>query len=354
MKAPFKHQFNDYPFLLLFASEFTYYLLILQTGIVEYHNSIMGEVWMLPVGGVSGIIASIFLHKEQYRLMPALLALQLLLSMGYPDVGSVGIFVLGLISGLTAPMLIARIESLWLVVVALALSYSYGTYCFDIIASQRDTIAIFLTLVALGASLLHSETPRVKSPQYFSLLSGGAIFLWLLLDAALFETLSRDAVMSLWGEGKYEMNIILFHLLGLIVAFLARDFKYNTLIILALFFVTYTLYALKMQWELSVVYPLVISYYNVAILNAFMKLTYPLLAIMALSLWAASGAGLMIALSSSFEIAWVALALLAFVEILRVSIGHGDENSKIGRFGITKQSILDFKESFGSAKPTTK
>ena len=305
-------------FFFLFASEFTYYLLILQTGIVEYHHSVMSEIWMVPVGGVLGIIASIFLYKERQWLIPLLLFFQLILSLSYASANGLELFLLGLISGLTAPMLIAAIERFWVVVAALALSYTYGTYYFDVPAFQRTDIALFLSLVALAASLFSQMNKINKSTTYFSFYSAGSIFLWLLLDAALFETLSRDSVMSLWGDSSFTWHIILFHSIGLIIAYKARDWKYNNRLLIALFILTYTLYTLGLQEPLSIVYPFVISYYNVIILRALMRLPYALLAIMALSLWMASGAGLLVALSGSFIIAWIILMMLVLLEGIKV------------------------------------
>jgi hypothetical protein len=311
-----KIQIPNIAFFFLFASEFTFYLLILQTGIVEYHHSIMTEIWMVPVGGVLGIVASIFLHKERQWLISLLLFSQLVLSLNYAHANGIELFLLGLISGLTAPMLIARIDRFWVVVVALALSYTYGTYYFDVPALERTNIALFLSAVALSASLL-SQMHRIKKNTAYniSLYSAGSIFLWLLLDATLFETLSRDGVMFLWGDDTFTWIIILFHLIGLVVAYIARDWKHNNGFLLALFVLTYTLYTMEWQWGLSIVYPFVISYYNVIILRVLMRLPYGLLAVMALSLWAASGLGLLVALSGSFIIAWVILTLLAIIHL---------------------------------------
>jgi hypothetical protein len=310
-----KIQIPNIAFLLLFASEFTFYLLILQTGIVEYHHSVTAEIWMVPVGGVLGIVTSIFLHKERQWLIPLLLFSQLVLSLNYAHANGIELFLLGLISGLTAPMLIARIDRFWAVVAALALSYTYGTYYFAVPAFQRTDIALFLSAVALSASLFAQMQQVKKNTAYISLYSAGSIFLWLLLDASLFETLSRNGIMFLWGDDTFTWIIILFHLIGLVVAYKARDWKHNNSLLLALFVLTYTLYTIQWQWGLSIVYPFVISYYNVIILRMLMRLPYGLLAVMALSLWAASGLGLLIALGGSFSVAWIILTLLAIINL---------------------------------------
>ena len=297
-------------FLLLFAAEFTYYLLILQTGIVSYHHSVLTEIWMVPVGGMLGIVLSVFLHKERRWLIPFLLFVQLLLSVDYAEANGFELFLLGLVSGITAPMLIARIERFWLVVLSLALSYAFGTYVFDVPAIQRTEIALFLSAVALFASLFsHMQRERKKTAQ-ISLYSMGSVFLWLLLDAALFETLSRDSVMQLWGEGTFTWNIIVSHIVGLAVAYRSRNYRHNDAVLLLLFMLTYGLYTAGSQSLLSLVYPFVISYYNVIILKKLFSLPYATLAFVSLSLWAASGAGLLIALSHTFLLAWIVLFLL--------------------------------------------
>lgn len=318
MKTVIKTHIPNVAFFFLFASEFTFYLLILQTGVVEYHHSMMSEIWMVPLGGILGIIASVFLYKEHQWLIPFLLFSQLLLSLNYASASGIELFLLGLISGLTAPMLIAGIGRFWVVVAALALSYTYGTYYFDVPALQRTDIALFLSLAALFSSLFYNMKKLKKSATSISFYSMGSIFLWLLLDAALFETLSRDSVMSLWGDADFTWNIILFHLIGLIVAYKARDWKHNNALLLALFVLTFTLYSLEWQGGLSIVYPFVISYYNVIILRALMRLPYVLVAMMALSLWMASGLGLLVALNGSFAIAWIILIILALIEFSKV------------------------------------
>lgn len=312
MKAISNMKLSDIAFLLLFATEFTFYLLILQTGIVEYHHSDMSQIWMVPVGGILGIITSVSLHKERVWLIPMVLFLQLLLSLDYANA----------LSGLTAPMLIARIEKFWIAVVALALSYTYGTYYFDVPALQRMHIALFLSLVAFVSSLFAQMQHFKKSTLNPSFLSVGSIFLWLLLDAALFETLSRDSMMHLWGDSRFTWNIILFHIIGLVVAYKALGSKHNHTILLLLFTLSYTLYALEWQWGLSIMYPFVISYYNVIILRKLSRLPYAFLAVMALSLWGASGLGLFIALGENFMVAWVVLILLAIVEAIKMSYSN--------------------------------
>jgi len=321
MKLFLEKNVPTFAFLILFAAEFTYYLLILQTGIVEYHHSEISEIWMVPLGGMLGIIGSIFLYRERQWIIPFLLLIQLLISFEYAVANGFELFLLGLISGLTAPMLIASIEKFWVVVISLALSYAFGTYVFNVVAIQRTDIALLLSIVALVASLFSKMNYYNKKEEVLSLYNMGNVFFWLLLDAALFETLSRDSMMQLWGNISFTWTIILFHIVGLIVTFSLRNFKYNDRVLLGLFFITYITYQSGSQTILSVVYPFVISYYNVIILKKLIRLSYVNLAIVSLSLWGASSLGLLIALSNTFLIAWVVLLLLV-VNYISHKIDH--------------------------------
>jgi len=334
MKLFLERNMQTFAFLLLFASEFTYYLLILQTGIVEYHHSVISEIWMVPAGGMIGIIASVFFVKERHWLIPFLLLSQLMLSFDYAAANGFELFLLGIISGLTAPMLIASIEKFWVVVISLAFSYTFGTYVFDIAAIDRTNIALLLSFVALSGSLLFKMHWRKKKEGALSFYSMGNVFLWLLLDAALFETLSRNTVMQLWGDATFTWTIILFHSIGLVIAFALRNSKHNEKVLLGLFLITYMTYESGSQTALSMVYPFVISYYNVIILRKLMRLSYVNLAIVSLSLWGASGLGLLIALSHTFLVAWITLFLLAMncvnrtmhTPLLKIPEGIFDQN----------------------------
>ena len=291
----------------------TYYLLILQTGIVEFHHSDMQEIWMVPVGGVIGIISSIYGYRYRNILVPALLLGQMLLSFHYTHDSGLEMFLLGFISGFTAPLLIARIDNFLIVAVALGFSYLIGTCNFDLPADGRTGIAIILSAVAFVTSLLADMGREKREKEQYSVTATATIFFWLILDAALFETLSRDPSMRIWGEEGYTLTIIAFHLIGIAAAYRLREWHHNDLAILLLFTLTYSTYSLGFQMLLSVIYPFVISYYNVIILEQFRKIHYPNLAFVALSLWIASGFGLMIALAESFSVAWTVLALLGLI-----------------------------------------
>ena len=308
----------DIAFLFLFGAEFSYYLLILQTGIITYHHSHLSEIIMMPVGGIVGIALSTTQHRNRKRIFPTLLALQLFISLDYAQAGAFELFVLGIISGMTAPMLIYRIDKLWVAVSALGLSYSFGTTAFHIAASERMPIAVLLSIVAFGSALV-ADIQRTKklSPHTTSLYTVGSIFLWLLLDAALFETLLRDGAMHLWGVSYFTWIIILFHSIGLAVAYLMRGWRYTDMTLVLLFVTAYSTYTTGDRLILSIVYPFVISYYNVTILYRLKSMRYLPLAIVSITLWTASGLGLMIALSHLFIVAWILLGILAGTVLFR-------------------------------------
>ena len=300
-------------FTLLFAAEMTFYLLILQTGIVEFHHSDIREIWMVPVGGVIGILTSIYAYRYRSWLLPSLLLAQIFFSFHYAHDDGLEMFILGLISGLTAPLLIARIERLLPVAIALGLSYIVGSANFDLPPDGRTGIAVALSAAAFAAALF-ADMGRPKShAERYSVTSTATIFFWLILDAALFETLSRDPLMHIWGEPSFTPLIIIFHLVGVAVAYRFRHSQSNDLVILLLFGLTYTIYSLQFQMLLAIVYPFIISFYN----ERFRKIHYPNLAFVALSLWIASGFGLMIALAESFSVAWTVLALLGLIYLIQ-------------------------------------
>jgi len=317
-RQPIRTGVADIAFLILFAAEFTYYLLILQTGVVEYHHSIISEIWMVPVGGILGIVLSVALFYKREALMPWLLFLQLLLSFAYAEANGMALFLLGLISGLTAPMLLYRIDKLYIATIALGVSYFIGTMFFDIPAHERTTVAVALSVAALAGSFF-AQTGRKKTVlrQTVSIYMILTVFLWLLLDAALFETLSRDTLMHLWGCDTYRWHIILFHSLGLLAAYALRRWRHTDVAMIVLFLLAYTAYSMHNREMLSIVYPFVISYYNVAILYRLMHLGYLPLAVVSLGLWGASGLGLFIALLQVFTAAWIMLALLAVVVLFK-------------------------------------
>jgi hypothetical protein len=121
---------------------------------------------------------------------------------------------------------------------------------------------------------------------------------WILLDSNLFETLARHASLDIWS--KYTFVIITFHLLGLIAAYFTRVSKIKQHIFIAFLFIgSYTLSYLEYPIALAMVYPFVISYYNVVVFTTLsQEMSVSKLSFMMIFVgWVASGLGLAIALS---------------------------------------------------------
>ena len=284
--------FATLAFILLFFTETSYYLLILQTGIVDYFHSNITQIWMIPLGGVLGIL-SILKIQNRSMVVSIALAFQTLLMFLYPHFNGYMLFLLGFLSGLVAPYLIFQLRSLNEIVVILALAYLLGTFAINIVSEQRGELAIVLSLVALFASYfvvpISKEGEKVVLKPYLS------IFLWLVLDATLFETLARSSE-HIWANEHFTLLISLSHLVGLLVGYLFVEYKQNNRLILSLFALSYLLFWFNQPYLLAIVYPIVISYYNVIILKQFMTLSFEHLTLVSVSLWVSSGMGLFLAL----------------------------------------------------------
>lgn len=278
--------------IILFFAETSYYLLILQTGIVEYYHSNLSQIWMIPVGGVLGI-STIATLKYRQQVVSIALVVQTILMLTYPHFDAGMLFILGFSSGLIAPYLIYQLHSLTQVVVALALAYLLSTFAITILPEARGVLAIGLSLMALLA--LQWVVPQKKSKKALLNRGYGEVFLWLVLDATLFELLSRSSV-AIWKDERFIVLIAFFHLVGLLLAYKFHNSKYNSVTIMGLFILSYLFFSLNMQYPLAIVYPIVISYYNVMVLKRFMNLSFEQLSFASLGLWMSAGMGLFISL----------------------------------------------------------
>lgn len=278
--------------IILFFAETSYYLLILQTGIVEYYHSNLSQIWMIPVGGVLGI-STIATLKYRQQVVSIALVMQTILMLTYPHFDGGMLFILGFSSGLIAPYLIYQLHSLTQVVVALALAYLLSTFAITILPEARGVLAIGLSLMALLA--LQWVVPQKKSKKALLNRGYGEVFLWLVLDATLFELLSRSSV-AIWKDERFIVLIAFFHLVGLLLAYKFHNSKYNSVTIIGLFILSYLFFNLNMQYPLAIVYPIVISYYNVMVLKRFMNLSFEQLSFASSGLWMSAGMGLFISL----------------------------------------------------------
>lgn len=284
--------------IFFIASELCYYLLIAQTGIVEYFSSNIFLIAPLPIGGVIGsLLVSYIKIKNKVSLF---LVAQLILSFLYPNYNFLTLFLLGFVVGSMAPLIINEVKKTTFLELGLALSLSYvtGTILFNYEVSQREIIAVTLTMITLFCSLFLNYIKEEKelNTTNHSLLM---MVLWVFLDSALFESLSRDVTVSIWRDG-FTFEIALFHVIGLFCALYFKIEKnQKELLILTLFALSYLFYFLREGSILSMVYPFVISYYNVVILQSIRKLDFKTISFYMIFIgWMASGAGLFIALAN--------------------------------------------------------
>lgn len=289
---------------LLLGFELSFYLLIVQTGIAEHFNSDLYELFPLFLGGVLGtLLAGLDWRKLNNPIHKIIIALsfQLVLSFFYPFYNSLTLFLLGLSIGIMAPLGIYLFKQHQQreLFFALAIAYTVGTYNFTSIAEERVIMAIsFSVIVLLSAFILRNFKVEKTTQTHYKIATFIPLVLWILLDSNLFETLSRHTGIDIWDE--YTYIIICFHILGLLSAYFVNiEIKKQHLIILFLFIVSYALSYLELAIALAIVYPFVISYYNVIVFTSLTKLTSlkELSFVMVFVGWIASGAGLALALS---------------------------------------------------------
>jgi len=289
--------------LIIFVSfELLYYLLIAQTGIVEYFNAELSQIIYLPIAGVMGAIFVMFCTLPRKTLLLGLLGLQVIMSAFYPDFTHLGLVLLGLSVGGIAPLLIHSLKQQkhFDMGFALIIAYGVGTFLFSYPPSQRGVFALGFSLVALvGASVLSMKDKQIDAHKKLDHKQLLMMSLWVFFDASLFETLSRESVIPIW-RGDYTLEIIIFHILGVLGAFYMPVKKeFHTAVILTLLSVSYLLYFSTQPLLLSFVYPFVISYYNVIILQTLIRVKDFKQIVIAMIMigWVSSGAGLMVALN---------------------------------------------------------
>lgn len=305
------------PFLVLFVfSELSFYLLIAQTGVVEIFHSDLSLIFYLPLGGVLGTFIISHLNFSKKLLSYFLLSLQLLAAFFYPNFSPLLLLLLGFSVGGLSPIIIdtlkkaSRIDLL----LTLALSYTLGTLLFSSDPLGRGYLAILLSLGALFGyflfklNLFKPKTIPLKHYSYPLLL----MVVWVLLDSSLFETLSRNSSISIWRDG-FSTEIVIFHILGVVAAlFIKLDSSKRSLLITLLFSFSYLFYFIESPLALSIVYPFVISYYNVVILQTLVG--YKSFKSIGISMifigWLASGGGLMVAIGEIISFIPLLLVIL--------------------------------------------
>lgn len=290
---------------LLLGFELSFYLLIIQTGVVEHYNSNLFILFPMFVGGVAGTYFSGFswikITNPVHKAIIALV-LQLFLSFLYPNYNFITLFLLGIAVGLMAPLgiYLFKAKQQRELFFALAIAYTIGTYLFNLDANGRIYIAlVFSSITLLSAIVLRNYIVQTDSKT----LSYGAstylpLMLWILLDSNLFETLSRHEDINIWKN--YTFIIIAFHILGLVAAYFTKVSRAKQHSLIALLFIfSYLFSYINLPILLAIVYPFVISYYNVVVFTtlaheqSLKKLSFAMVFVG----WIASGSGLAIALS---------------------------------------------------------
>ena len=285
---------------IFIAFELCFYLLIAQTGIVEYFSSNIYAISPLAIGGIIGSILVYFIKLSSKNKITLLLLLQFSISFAYPEFSMPLLFLLGLSVGGLAPLIIEKIKksSITQLAFALSLSYSLGTALFIIEPASRQFIALsFSAICLISIMFLKNENEKSNLVNHSYALS--SMVLWVFLDSALFETLSRDISVSIWRDG-FTIEIIVFHIIGVLFAFVFKFQKFeNEIFIILLFALSYLFYFLQEPLILAFIYPFVISYYNVTILRSIITKDFKTICIYMIFIgWIASGAGLFVALNN--------------------------------------------------------
>jgi len=246
-----------------------------------------------------------------------LFGVQVMLSWFYPNYSLGILLVLGFVVGYTTPLLLYLFgtQSQLQLAFGLGISYAVGTALYSYPFALRGNIAILLPLISVVA-LRFSHLPAEIRPSE-KRLDGRIVammMLWIFTDSALFETLSRSGGMDIWSD--YTVLIILSHLVGVYLAYrYGENLKRQGWIIWALFVISYALYYLHYPLGLAIVYPVVISYYNVLLfrtLIAMRNIRHIAIAMVGVG-WIAASAANAVAL---YHQLWIAIAALAVFSVL--------------------------------------
>ncbi|MGA9045865.1 hypothetical protein [Sulfuricurvum sp.] len=304
--------------VIVLSSQLLYYLLIAQTGVVGAFDSHIHDLYTLPIGGMIGSLLSAFWRHQRLKLeLCFVFGIQMMISWFYPNYSLGMLLVLGFVVGYTTPLLlyIFRTQSTLQLSLGLAISYAVGTALYTYPFEERGIIAVILPLISLTAlhfAQLKTALSREKKTFHWPTL--GVMMLWIFTDSALFETLARSGDRDIWSE--YTLLIITSHLAGVYAAFrYGGELMSQSRLIWILFALSYTLYWVREPILLAVVYPIVISYYNVLVFHALIRLAD--IRLIGLSMvgvgWIAASAANAIAWQHQLWIAAAILGLSALV-----------------------------------------
>lgn len=254
--------------VLVLSSQLLYYLLIAQTGVVGVFNSHLHDLYTLPIGGMMGsLLSAYWKHTRIKQELFFMFGAQIVISWFYPDYSLGILLVFGFMIGYTTPLMLYafREQSRQNLAIGLALAYTVGTALYSYPFEQRGIIAIVLPVISLIA--LYFSTLPGKSKSQFTSMNWkmvGVMMVWIFADSALFETLSRSDAMDIWG--RYTALIITSHLFGVYLAFrYGKTLMRSSVAILGLFTLSYGAYYAHQPILLAIIYPIVISYYNVLV-----------------------------------------------------------------------------------------
>lgn len=298
--------------VIVLSSQLLYYLLIAQTGVVGAFDSHIHDLYTLPIGGVIGSLLSAFWQHRTLKIeLCFLFGVQIIISWFYPYYSLGMLLVLGFVIGYTPPLLLYLFRSQSSVQLAfgLAISYAVGTALYTYPFAQRGEMAILFPLISIIAlRYTRLDSPLYQKKEPFCWYTLGIMMLWIFADSALFETLSRSGDMDIWS--RYPFLIIVSHLSGVFLAYrYGRELMRRTRVIWVMFALSYALYWFKEPILLAVIYPVVISYYNVLLFQALVRLAD--IRTIGLSMvgvgWIATSAANAIALEHEI---WMAAAIL--------------------------------------------
>lgn len=304
--------------VVVLSSQLLYYLLIAQTGVVGVFDSHIHDLFTLPIGGMIGSLLSAYWRHYGIKMeLCFLFGIQIMLSWFYPNYSLGILLVLGFVVGYTTPLLLYLFgtQSKAQLAFGLAISYAVGTAFYTYPFALRGDIAILLPLISIAA-LRFTRLMVAEHPKTGKLNSRvvAMMMLWIFADSALFETLSRSGDMDIWSQ--YTILIILSHLAGVYLAYrYGENFTSQGWIVWALFVLSYALYHFHYPLALAVIYPVVISYYNVLLFRTLIEMrNIRLIGISMVGVgWIAASAANAVALNHQLWIAVASLVLFSFL-----------------------------------------
>jgi len=304
--------------VLVLSSQLLYYLLIAQTGVVGAFDSHIYDLYTLPIGGVIGTLLSAYWKHRWIKVeLYFLFVIQIIISWFYPDYSLEMLLVLGFVVGYTTPLLLYLFgaQSHFKLALGLAISYVVGTALYTTPFSMRGDIALLLPLISVVALLL-TRLSAVESPVKGNLDWRIVVMMmvWIFADSALFETLSRSGSMDIWSH--YTLLILSSHVLGVYLAYrYKKSFTSQGWVIWVLFIFSYMLYYLHYSLALAIVYPVVISYYNVLLFRTLVEIRdVRLIALAMVGVgWIATSVANAVALTHQLWVVVAVLTLFGFV-----------------------------------------